>query len=84
MFSKSPYKEPIKIQAMTDEEALNHMKNRTPLDTVRACLSGIIGAAEQASAQRNPPTPIELRKAEFRAVEKLLRVAVEQELVRKP
>lgn len=69
---------------MTKDEAMAHMRGNTPLDKVRACLSGIIGAAEQAGMQRNRPSPVEMRVAEFEAVQRLLRVAIEHGLVREP
>lgn len=68
---------------MTDEEALQHMREHTPLDQVRRELSGIIGQAEQAGMQSRPPSPIETRKSEFSAVERLLAKAEEVGLVRR-
>lgn len=57
---------------MTDAECMDLLRGDSPKNKLRHVLSGIIGAAEQAGMQRRPPSPIELRRHEFEAVERLL------------
>lgn len=65
----------------TDDDVMHHIRANSPLNQVRAVLSGVLGEAEQAEAQRRPPSPVERRKAEFRAVERILAKAVEVGIV---
>ena len=69
---------------MTNDEIMQHIRERTPLDQVRAVLSGVIGSAEQAGMQRRAPGPIEMRGREFEGVQSILRKAVEVGLVTWP
>ena len=59
---------------MTDEETLAAMNSDTPLNKVGQMFSGQSAWLEQASEQRVVPTPIEYRKMEFEAAEKILGV----------
>ncbi len=60
---------------MTDEEVLAAMNSDTPLNKVRQMFSGQSARLEQAGEQRfGPPTPMEYRRMEFDAAEKILGV----------
>lgn len=69
---------------MNTQDALRHMREHTPLNQFRACLSGVIGEAEQAGQQRRPPTPMETRKHEFESAQRLLETAFELGLALPP
>lgn len=55
----------------TDDEVMALLRGNSALNAARAALSGEIGRAEQAGMQRRCPSPIELRRMEFEAVERL-------------
>lgn len=57
---------------MTDEEVLAAMDSNTPLNKVRRMFNGQSARLEQACQQR--VTPIEFRKMEFDAADKILEV----------
>ncbi len=61
---------------MTDEETLTAMNSDTLLNKVRQMFSGQHAHLEQACLQRVVPTPIEFRKMEFEAAEKILEVVL--------
>lgn len=68
---------------MTDDDLLHHLRENTPLNRVRAVLSGIIGEGAQQSAQRGAPAPTKWRKWEFVAVDRLLDAAEQAGLIRR-
>jgi hypothetical protein len=47
------------------------MMTNTPLNRARKILSGVCSKIEQASQQRRPAGPIEIRRMEFEAVIKM-------------
>lgn len=57
---------------LTDREILDAMQADTPVNRVRKVFSGESARLEQAGMQRRPPSPIEYRRMEFEAAEKLL------------
>jgi hypothetical protein len=59
----------------TDAEVMALLRdNDSPLNKARAQFSFGCARIEQAGQQRNPPSPIEMRRMEFEAVEKMLAV----------
>ena len=66
---------------MTQDEAMQHIRDQTPLNRVRAMFSSMLGTFEQLSAQRNPPTPVDIRIREFEGIQLLLDTAVDAGLV---
>ena len=69
---------------MTQDEAMQHIRDHTPLNRVRAMFSSMVGTFEQLSAQRNPPTPVDIRIREFEGIQLLLDTAVDAGLVSEP
>ena len=57
---------------LTDREVLDAMCADTPVNRVRAIFSHEYARLEQAGMQRLPPGPIEYRRMEFEAAEKLI------------
>lgn len=60
---------------MTDDEVLKALTADTPLNRARREFSSACGRIEQAQLQRKPPSPIEVRRMEFEAVERILKAA---------
>jgi len=57
---------------LSDREVLDAMKEDTPVNRVRRVFSGEAARIEQAGMQRLTPGPIEYRRMEFEAAEKLI------------
>lgn len=57
---------------MSNEEVMAELRSDTPLNRARAIFSSEYGRIEQAGQQRNPPGPIEIRRMEFEAVERII------------
>jgi hypothetical protein len=57
---------------MTDQEVLDALVQDTPLNRARRKFSSAAAHIEQAGQQRKPLTPINLRRLEFEAVEKIV------------
>ena len=55
----------------TDAEVLELLRGNSALNKARQIFSGAYGQIEQAHQQRSPPGPIEVRRMEFEAVEKI-------------
>ena len=66
---------------MTEDEAMRHIRHFTPLAQVMAVLSGEMGRVEQASMQRRPASPVEIRKMQLEGVGRILSKAEEVGLV---
>jgi len=56
----------------TDEEVMELLKGSSQLNKARAIFSHEWARLEQAGMQRSPPGPIEVRRMEFEAVEKII------------
>lgn len=56
---------------MSDAEVMAALRSDSVLNRARAAFSGAAGAIEQAGAQRRPAGPIEMRRMEFEAVERI-------------
>lgn len=65
---------------MNEEDTIRHIREGSPLNEVRMVLSGIIGTAEQRAIQ-DLDSPIELRRREFLAVERILEKAEQVGLI---
>lgn len=61
---------------LTDREVVDAMQVDTPVNRVRRVFSGEAARLEQAGMQRSPPGPIEYRRMEFEAAERLIAAAV--------
>ena len=61
-----------KQQRMTDDEVMHHIRNDTLFNKARAQFHYGCGRIDQASAQRRPAGPVEIRRMEFEAVLKIL------------
>jgi hypothetical protein len=57
---------------MTDEEVLAEMQSDSLLNRVCRIFSSEAARMEQAAMQRRPPTPIENRRMEFAAAQRLI------------
>jgi len=55
----------------TDAEVMELLRSDSALNKARHIFSGECGRIEQAGMQRLPPGPIEVRRMEFEAVEKI-------------
>jgi len=55
----------------TDTEVMELLRGNSPLNKARAIFSGECGRIDQASRQRTPLSPIEMRRMEFEAVERI-------------
>lgn len=60
---------------MTDAEIMDHLRANSEFSALRQIFSSAYAAIEQAAEQRRPPSPIEVRRMEFEAVERILRKA---------
>lgn len=60
------------MERMTDEQVMTHLRSDTPLNRARAAFSSECGRIEQAGQQHEPPGPIEIRRMELEAVERIL------------
>lgn len=67
---------------MTDDEVMTHLRDQTPFNHVRAVFHSETARLEQAFQQRKTPGPVETRKMEFAAVERILRIALEHGVIR--
>lgn len=56
---------------MTNEEVMAALRSDTPLNRARKAFSGASAALEQEGKQRRPAGPIEIRRMEFEAVQKI-------------
>ena len=61
----------------TDAEVMELLRGKSILNKARAVFSGEYGRIEQAGQQRSPLSPIEMRRMEFEAVERIVAVLVE-------
>lgn len=68
--------------ARSQDEIMHHLRNRTPLEQVRAVFSDACGRIEQAGMQRTPLGPVKMRGMELDAAEKIIAKAVEVGLAR--
>lgn len=59
---------------MSNEEVMTYLRGDSLLNRVRAAFSSEWATMEQASMQRRPPTPIEVRRMEFEAVQRIAAV----------
>ena len=64
---------------MSDEEILAEMQSDSLLNKMRQMFSGERARIEQAAQQRVPLTPIQFRRMEFEAAEKLMLLAKQEE-----
>lgn len=60
---------------LSDREIIDAMQADTPINRVRRIFSGESARLEQAGMQRRTPGPIEYRRMEFEAAEKLMEAA---------
>lgn len=68
---------------LTDKEVVDLMNYPCAIALARREFCSAVGKIDQAMAQRNPPTPIELRRMEFDAVRRIalaFGIAVEIEI----
>ena len=65
-------------ERMSDKEVLALLGEDTPLNRMRRAFSSACARIEQASAQRSPVSPVEIRRMEFEAVAEILALASEQ------
>ena len=56
----------------TDEEVMALLRSASPLNKARMVFSSASASIEQAGQQREPLSPIEMRRMEFEAVEKII------------
>ena len=56
---------------MTDEEVMKELRSDSRLNRARMEFSSRSAEIEQAHQQREPLTPIEMRRMEFHAVQKI-------------
>lgn len=56
---------------MTDQEVMKALRADTALNRARAIFSSAYAGIEQEGMQRKPAGPIEIRRMEFEAVEKI-------------
>jgi hypothetical protein len=56
----------------TDKEVMELMMGKSPFNEARQAFSFAAAALEQADAQRTPLSPIERRRMEFEAVERIV------------
>lgn len=56
---------------MTDQEVIQELRSDSRLNKARAVFSGECGCIDQASRQRTPLSPIEMRRMEFDAIKKI-------------
>jgi hypothetical protein len=66
----------INWRKLTDREVVDAMKADTPVNRIRRIFSEEAAKLEQAGMQRSPPGPVEYRRMEFEAAEKLLAAVV--------
>ena len=59
---------------MTNEEILSELNSDSTLNRVRKLFSSWCAKIEQASMQRTPLTPIEMRRMEFAAAQAIIEV----------
>ncbi len=57
---------------MTDQEVMRALRSNTALNRARAVFSSESAKIDQESRQRRPAGPIEMRRMEFEAVEKII------------
>ena len=65
----------MSAKTMTDAEVMAELRSDSRLNRVRAAFSGASAEIEQACMQRRKPGPIELRRMEFEAAERLIAAA---------
>lgn len=56
----------------SDKALIELLQSDTPLSNARREFSSAMGRIEQACQQREPLSPIEMRRMEFEAVEKIV------------
>ena len=57
---------------MSDDEVMSELKSDSALNRARAQFSFASARIEQAGQQRTPLGPIEMRRMEFEAIQKIL------------
>jgi hypothetical protein len=62
----------------TDAEVMNLLRGDSALNKARAAFSGACGEIDQAGHQRTPLSPIEMRRMEFEAVERIVAAFLSQ------
>ena len=55
----------------TDQEVMELLRGNSPLNRARQEFSSACGRIDQAGHQRTPLSPIEMRRMEFEAVERI-------------
>ena len=58
---------------MNDDEVMRELRSNSPWNKARQVFSSESARIEQAAAQRTPLTPVEMRRMEFEAVQKIRR-----------
>jgi hypothetical protein len=59
---------------MTDKETMDLLRGTSQWNEARRIFSGECGRIEQAGMQRDPAGPIEIRRMEFEAVQRIAKV----------
>lgn len=59
------------MSKMTDDEVMAELNSDSPLNLARRVFSGEVGRIEQTHLNRYEPTPVEWRRMEFEAVQKI-------------
>lgn len=66
------------MERRTDDEVMALLRSADPLNKARMVFSSWSAKIEQAGQQREPLTPIEMRRLEFEAVEKIASMLAER------
>lgn len=61
----------MNIKTMTDKQIVTMLGSNTPIDKARQVFSSQAARIHNAYLQRLPPTPVEVRRMEFEAVQKI-------------
>lgn len=64
----------IKVKSMSDREIVDELESDSLLNRVRKLISASAGEIEQAYAQRKRPSPVEVRRMELTAAERIIAV----------
>lgn len=62
-------------QRMNDDEVMAHLRENTVLNRLRQEFSAASARIEQAGQQKRPASPVEVRRMEFEAVVRILKMA---------
>ena len=66
------------MKRLTDQQVIDLMQGSSRLNKARREFSSACGRIDQASRQRRPLSPIDMRRMEFEAVEKIVNAYGEQ------